>query len=368
MIARIDMPRRRPLTRPEPAAADESGRRDVTVKAIAAAVGLSQPAVSQVLNGTGRISAETRDRVLKTAEEMGYRPNAAARAIVTRKTRQVGVLVLNNPDDPETFPQTYYTILGMNMALEKAGYVLCLVRLGDVEGGIEGHSRVFREHVLDGVIVTTNLPEHISKRIRKLMPSCIWADTNRWAKTCCVRRDEVAVGRQLGEAAAAAGYRRVVFLTEESNAGGVSDHYSHADRRAGLAEACAQHGVALEVVQHSWFWSESFHKGFAPKLRRDVAVITTDQFRARMVQQTAALKRLMIGDDFGLACCDNSGDILANWPSLSGVRFDRIELGKRAAEMMLALLEGGEEPKSLLLPSAWHGGETLGGPRPAAAS
>lgn len=359
MIARIDMPRRA-LTRPSAAITESTVGRDVTVKAIALRVGLSQPAVSQVLNGTGRISAETRERVLKAAEEMGYRPNAAARAIVTRKTRQVGVLVLNNPADPETFPQTYYTILGMNMALESAGYVLCLIRLGDVEGGIEGHSRVFREHVLDGVIVTTNLPDHVSKRIRKLMPSCVWADTNRWTKTCCVRRDEAAVGRRLGEAAAAAGYKRVVFLTEEFNAGGMNDHYSHADRRAGLSEACAKHGMGLEVFQHSWFWSEEFHKAFAAKLRPDVAVIATDQFRSRMVQQSAALERRLIGVDFGLGCCDNSGDVLSTWPSLTGVRFDRIELGKRAAEMMLSVLEGGEEPKSVLLPSEWHPGETLG--------
>lgn len=340
-------------------APSDKPRRDVTVKAIAEAVGLSQPAVSQVLNGTGRISAETRQRVMAMAEEMGYRPNAAARAIVTRKTRQVGVLVLNNPADPDTYPNTYFTILGINMALESAGYVLCLVRMGDVEQGLEGHSRVFREHVLDGVIVTTNLPQRVDQRIQELVPACIWADTNHWNKTHCVRRDEFGVGRTAAQAAVDAGYKRFIYLTEELNAGGISDHYSHIDRGEGVAAVCRREKLPLDVIRQRWDWTTRFSDDLAARFGPDVAIIATDSFRARMVQQTAALNRRMIGPDFGLVCCDNSGIDTATWPDLTGALFDRIELGKRAAEMMLSLLEDDHAPKSVLLPSAWHAGTTL---------
>ena len=335
-------------------------RRDVTVKQIATAVGLSQPAVSQVLNGTGRISPETRQRVLSVAEEMGYRPNAAARAVVTRKTRQVGVLVLNNPKDPATYPHTYYTILGMNMALEEAGYVLCLVRLGDVEGGLKGHSPVFREHVLDGVIVTTMLPDHVSQRIEELVPVCVWADTNRWDATRCVRRDEVEVGYRSGQAAAQAGYKKVIYLVEEPNSGGLPSHYSHDDRGIGIARACSESGLAFESIEQQWYWTNDFSQRLRPLLTPDVAVITTDTFRARVVQQVAGINRLLIGKDFGLACCDSVGDVLFTWPDLAGMLFDRIELGRRSAEMMLAMLEGhNDDPASVSLPGVWHAGTTL---------
>jgi len=337
-------------------------RRDVTVKEIASALGLSQPAVSQVLNGTGRISAQTRQRVLATAETMGYRPNASARAVVTRKTRQVGVLVLNNPSDPATFPHTYYTILGMNMALEAAGYVLCLVRLGDVEQSIEGHSRVFREHVLDGVIVTTQLPARLSARIQELVPRCVWADTNEWEKTRCIRRDEFDVGRRVGEQVVAAGYKEIIYLSEMPHGLSPLLHYSHIDRGEGLASVCSDAGVTFRTIQTTWNWTQAFSDRLNPQLRPDVAVVTSDTFRARLVQQSAALGKLLIGRDFGLACCDLVGDVTSTWPDLSGMLFDRIELGGRSAEMMLAILEGSDqEPASVALKSAWYPGTTLAG-------
>ena len=332
----------------------------MTVKAIAEAVGLSQPAVSQVLNGTGRISAATRQRVLMMADGMGYRPNAAARAVVTRKTKQVGVLILNNPADPDTFPHTYFTILGMNMALETAGYVLCMVRIGDVEHSVEGHSRVFREHVLDGVIVTTNLPDSVANRIQQLVPACIWADTNRWGETHCVRRDEFAVGRMAAQAAAAAGYKKIIFLTEELNAGGMPNHYSHMDRNEGIASVCRREKLSLDIIYQRWDWTPTFSEVLLSKLTPDTAVIATDTFRARMVQQTAALSRILIGQSFGLVCCDNLGSALSTWPDLAGVIFDRIELGRKAAEMMLSLLEDQHAQKSSLLANKWHPGSTLG--------
>ena len=333
--------------------------RSVTVKQIAAAMGLSQPAVSQVLNGTGRISEETRKRVLETAARLGYRPNAAARAVVTRKTQQVGVLVINNPKDPKTFPYTYYTILGMNMALEMADYVLCLVRIGDVEHSFEGYSRVFREHVLDGVIVSTSLPDHVTSRIEELVPTCIWADSNQWRKTHCVRRDELAVGRATGEAAVRAGYKRIVFLTEEQNHGGIT-HYSHIDRGRGIEAACQEAGVRMQTIRHRWSFSREFAVELRSHLGPDVAVLCSDTFRARLMQQTAAIHRLVIGEDVGVACCDLTADLQLTWPDLAGAPFDRMELGKASAEMMLAVLEeGNQEPASITLPSAWHAGASL---------
>lgn len=333
-------------------------RSGVTVKQIAAAVGLSQPAVSQVLNGTGRISEETRKRVLEAAKQLGYRPNAAARAVVTRRTQQVGVLVLNNPEDPEAFPYTYHTILGMNMALETAGYVLCLVRIGDVEQSIEGHSRVFREHVLDGVIATTSLPDHVSARIEELVPVCIWADSNTWTRTHCVRRDELRVGQTAAQAAVDAGYKRIIFLTEERSAG--TPHYSHVDRGEGIATVCRKEGIELQTVRQRWSLTNEFSARLRAELTPDVAVLCTDTFRARLVQQTAATNRLVIGQDFGMACCDLTPDVRLTWPDLTGISFDRMELGRRAAEMMLAALQKGSgAPTSVMLQSAWHAGATL---------
>ena len=61
--------------------------RPVTIRDVARRAGVSLSTVSQVLNGrSGYASATTRDRVLEVARELGYRPNALARGLVTSRT------------------------------------------------------------------------------------------------------------------------------------------------------------------------------------------------------------------------------------------------------------------------------------------
>ena len=67
-----------------------SGR--ATLHSVAAAAGVSHQTVSRVLNGMPKVSAATRARVLDAVRELGYRPNSAARALVTGRSRTLGVL------------------------------------------------------------------------------------------------------------------------------------------------------------------------------------------------------------------------------------------------------------------------------------
>jgi DNA-binding LacI/PurR family transcriptional regulator len=71
---------------------ETTGNGSITAKDIGRALGLSQPTVSRILSGAAnhRVSAETRRRVLETAERMGYRPNAVARSLRRRRTHIVG--------------------------------------------------------------------------------------------------------------------------------------------------------------------------------------------------------------------------------------------------------------------------------------
>jgi len=70
----------------------DKSNRPTTAREIARSLGVSQPTVSRVLNGTPghRYSAETRRRIFEEAERMGYRPHAVARSLRERRTRVVG--------------------------------------------------------------------------------------------------------------------------------------------------------------------------------------------------------------------------------------------------------------------------------------
>ncbi|HEY5703976.1 MAG TPA: LacI family DNA-binding transcriptional regulator [Terrimicrobiaceae bacterium] len=67
-------------------------KKEITINDIAAECGVSYQTVSRAINGMGDISKETRSRVLKVAERLGYRPNMAARSLVSRQSSVLGMI------------------------------------------------------------------------------------------------------------------------------------------------------------------------------------------------------------------------------------------------------------------------------------
>ena len=73
-----------------------------TIYDIAAKLGVSTATVSRAINGTGRVSEETRLKVKAAIEEMGYQPNHIARTLTTKHSRIIGLIIadITNPFYP----------------------------------------------------------------------------------------------------------------------------------------------------------------------------------------------------------------------------------------------------------------------------
>jgi DNA-binding LacI/PurR family transcriptional regulator len=86
--------------------------------------GVSHQTVSRVINGSPHVRPETRERVLAAMEELGYRPNPVARALVTGRSRTLGVV---------SFDTTLYgpasTLFGIEQAAHEAGYFIIVASL-----------------------------------------------------------------------------------------------------------------------------------------------------------------------------------------------------------------------------------------------
>ena len=67
--------------------------KNVTLKDVAKAAGVSYATVSRALSGSSQIGSETRERVLKLCDEMGYTTNFVARSMVTKRTNLIGLVV-----------------------------------------------------------------------------------------------------------------------------------------------------------------------------------------------------------------------------------------------------------------------------------
>ena len=335
-----------------------------TLKDVAEQAGVSIDTVSRVLNGKGKgtwPSAMRRAREIREiAERLNYRPNAAARAIRSSKTRVIGALVRNNPRDRHIHPLAYETILGINEGLEAAGYVLSIIRYDAVQFDTEAGSRVFREHMLDGMIALESISQEVLERLEQLVPNCVWANTNVWRPEGCIRRDEVAVGEMVAKAMINLGYRKLVLV------GGTRPsvpHYSHDDRLTGVRKVANEAGVEFKHVEIAW----------GPKIVADafpidlfdpsVALIAAGTYWAHWLLHTAASIGKAPGYHFGLSCCDESSEINRYWPGLCRTSFDHYQMGMTAAQMMLQRLESPARPaKSIQFGSFWRVGNTAWGP------
>jgi len=334
-----------------------------TLKDIADKSGLSAQSVSRILNGqTKNLRRDATARaqiVLDVARKMNYRPNAAARSIRSRRTHQVGVLLRNAPDNPLHYTSEFEFILGINQCLESANYVLSVVRMEDVPNNSAHTSRVFRENILDGMIVISGIPDATISVVKGLMAHCVFLDTNVWEETNCLRRDEVHSGRVAAQAMVDAGYRRLVWAC----AGYI--HFSHAERFEGIRQIANKTGVQLDTISLPEWMTPIDTQTLRSVLSPDTAVITSEANNAVRIVCAASQMGLCLGKDFSIASCDQTHDIHTSMPDLSCVSYDRLAFGRLAGQMLLKMLKQPDQPcLSRRIQSEWFHGRSAPGPNP----
>lgn len=96
------------------------------IRQVATRAGVSPMTVSRVLNDSPKVLPDTRQRVLEVISELGYRPNAVARALATQRTRRIGVLM----DSVGEYGPTS-TLNAIELAARQAGYTVTSISIRD---------------------------------------------------------------------------------------------------------------------------------------------------------------------------------------------------------------------------------------------
>lgn len=208
----------------------------VTVKDVAAAVGVSVATVSNVLNDRPNVGRVIRQKVLRAAKRMGYRPNRAAQSMRTGRTRAIGLVLpdLTNPFFPELAQAVENTARSL-------GLIVCLV---DSQGRAEGEADGFAllmQHAVDGIIwcpIGPRLPPYLHDAARPV----VLIDRPRPGFPV-VHSDYLMGGRLLADYALRMGHTCVGLLSGPQNLA------SARQRRNGFVEAFPRDiMVAWEVV------------------------------------------------------------------------------------------------------------------------
>ena len=177
-----------------------------TVKDIAAAVGVSVATVSNVLNGRPNVGRATRQQVLRVAKQLAYRPNRAAQAMRTGRTRAIGLVLpdLTNPFFPELAQAVENTA-------RSRGLLVCLV---DSQSRPEGEADGFAllmQHAVDGIIWCP-LGPRLPAQLRNLARPVVLIDRPR-PGYAVVHSNYLMGGRLLAQYALRMGHTRVGLLS-----------------------------------------------------------------------------------------------------------------------------------------------------------
>ena len=205
----------------------------VRLKDIAEACGVSVATVSRALNGVTDDSKERAAYICRTAKEMGYYPNAAARTLKTSRSNNIGILY------EDRMNHEYFSSLldDLRSSADARGYDLTLIGQGRGEetGNYYEHAR---RRNLDGVVVIQ--ADFDSANVIRLATSAIPAVIiDHIYEGCdCVASDNRASMEQLVRYAYGKGHRKIALIQGET--GAVSR-----ERLSGFYKICAELGLRV---------------------------------------------------------------------------------------------------------------------------
>jgi LacI family transcriptional regulator len=307
-----------------------------TIAQVAKQAGVGVATVSRVLNCSPAVREETRHRVLDAIAELGYAPNAAARALSTGRTRAVGVVA-----PFFTRPSVIQRLRGISRVLAGSGYQLVLFGVEQPRER-DDHFRALPEGGgLDGLLSISLCPSNgeLERFAAACMPVVLVDHPHSLVPA--VHTDDRAGGRLATEHLLELGHSRIAFLGDRE--GDEFGFTSSAMRRAGYEAALADAGVGVDP--------ELVLRG--PHEREAAAAMTRDLlergdpptalFAASDTQALAALEATRalgasVPGDLSIVGYDDIE--LARYLGLTTVAQPLEESGTRGAELLLAMLEG----------------------------
>lgn len=310
-----------------------------TQRDIALATGISQTAVSLVLNRVQPcpVSAELRDRILAAAQELGYVPNRMARSLQSARTHTLACIVpdLTNP----TYPAL---IRGFQSVADAAGYDTMIF---DTDGKTEREQRALhwlsQGHV-DGVLASlfhvseAQLLQAVRGRVAVVQLESLGRLSTEHAFDKLYvdnRRAAQAMTQRLIDK----GHRRIAMLSCAMGPG--------AQRQSGYEAAMHQAGLAPHVIMADAFTQEAGARAVAQMLREPLshsAVFAANDLLALGAMAELRAAGQHIPANVAVAGFDDIPAAQLVYPPLTTVRRSEHAVGRFAAELLIGRLDGAD--------------------------
>lgn len=308
----------------------------VTMRDVARRAGVSKSTVSHVINETRFVSLETKRRVLQAIDELDYRPSKVARSLTSRRTHTVGLLISDVGN-----PFYHQVILGVEEVALKHDYSVFLFNASyDLDRSMKYILSMIDRQVDGALFMSSRLSEDlIAALVKHQIPAVVldWADVQLDGVSTLAFDFEAGI-RQAAHHLLGLGHTCFAHVS------GPLDLWTSRARRDIFLQALAERGVAPEsvAVAEANLHIDGGRQALRKLMRAEhapTAVFAANDLMALGVMWEARQMGLRIPGDLSLVGLDDIELAAQITPGLTTVALPRYEIGARAMQMLLSLIQ-----------------------------
>jgi len=336
-----------------------SGPAVPTLADVARHANVSTATVSRCLNSPDQVVLRTRERVMKAVQELGYAPNFNARALAAKRTNTIGAVI-------PTMENAIFArgIQAFQEELGRHGFTLLVASSSYQEALEEEQIRTLTARGADALLL---IGHHRSKRVydflkTRSVPALVaWAYADG-AEQRSIGFDNVSAMADLARLVIGQGHRRLGFISAET-----ASNDRARDRVMGVRNVLAEAGLdqsALALIETQYGIStggEAFREMMALS-PRPTAVLCGNDVLAVGALRAAKEMGLSVPGDVSITGFDDIELAMLAEPALTTVHVPHREMGRRAASMLVQMVNGDTLPDSTRLDTDIRLRQSLGPP------
>ncbi|MEK5252586.1 LacI family DNA-binding transcriptional regulator [Paenibacillus sp. FSL F4-0125] len=324
----------------------------VTIKDIAKAASVSVTTVSRALNGYDDVNEGTRLKIRTIADQLGYSPNMAARSLISKKTKTLGLLLSNVTRDSSKDNIAFEVLCGINDRSGELDYDLVLFSTTPQKQRVKSYKTLCQERGVDGVIIMgIRLDDPYLKEIVSSDIPCVLIDiTLEGPNVGYVTSDNTKGALHAVTHLLESGHRHIAMI----------NGHTQADvallRLEGYRLALENYDIPFDKsLVFNGLFSEQGGKEAAQQMMSSHPEVTaifcaSDLMALGAMQGVKGAGKLVPGD-ISIIGYDNIDLTAYCTPALTTVNQHKYELGTNAAQILIDLLEKQQAIHHVMLPS-----------------
>ncbi|MCC5890834.1 MAG: LacI family DNA-binding transcriptional regulator [Alkalibacterium sp.] len=298
----------------------------VTIKQVAEYAGVSVATVSRTLNDSGYVGKESRKKVEKAIEDLGYIPNEVARSLYQKTSKMIGLLLpdISNP---------YFPLLakGVEDYAQQNGYMVLLGNVEDNSDKEDMYVKFFSQYNISGILSAASGQRKYNDSV-----PFVHLDRAKEDEIYSISTDDRLGGELAGQAILNAGGKKIIVMAGPQSVSGAKDRLSGI--LAELNKADADYRI-FETDTYQVDKAEETAQNLFQTFQSFDSVIASNDVYALAVMKEAIKKGYRIPEDIQIIGYDDMLFSRLMYPGLTTIAQPAYQLGYKGAKMLVDLIE-----------------------------